>query len=127
MIIFCKQCRSVLDRVDDQWRHHGGEPDDGHQARPLAARRCQLFDPDVIGLPGYDRILRRLVERERDKGGTTETWRIGLYVFDGRVRGSFRYAAPVGEIPTRSPFQPPKGKTRERLRSHPVVKERLAD
>ena len=126
MIIFCKQCRSPLDRADHEWKHHNGEPADGHAARPLAARRCRLFDPDVIGLPGYDRILLRLVEREKAKGGPTETWRIGLYVFDGRVRGTFRYAAPVGKIPARSPFQPPKENARAYLRNHPVVKERLA-
>jgi len=126
MIIFCRQCRSPLDRVEGEWRHHGGEPADGHAARPLAARRCRLFDPDVIGLPGYDRMLLRLVERERANGAPTESWRIGLYVFDGRVRGTFRFVAPVDRIPSGSPFQPPAERTSEYLRNHPIVKQRLA-
>lgn len=127
MMIFCRTCRSGLDRSDQQWQHHGGEPADSHVPRPLAARRCRLFDPDVIGLPGYDRALLHLVERERATRTPLEMWRLGLYVFDGRVRGAFRYAAEVGEIPTGSLFKPPDRASRTLLRNHPIVKERLGE
>jgi hypothetical protein len=126
MIVFCKTCRTSLVRNDKTWTHNAGEPADGHAARPLAARRCRLFDPDVIGLPGYDRVLVRLVERERISKSRLETWRLGLYVFDGRVRGAFRYSGEVGKIPARSLFQPPEKPSRTLLRNHPIVKERLA-
>jgi len=125
MIIFCKTCRSGLVREEQIWRHRDGEPADAHAARPIAARRCHLFDPEVVGLPGYDQVLVRLVERERAAGSPTEAWRIGLYVFDGRVRGIFRYVAQADKVPANSPLQPPKKATRSLLRSHPIVKERL--
>jgi hypothetical protein len=125
MIIFCSTCRSRLDRVGNAWRHHDGEPADSHVARPLAARRSRLFDPDVVGLPGYDVALARLVEQERAAGVPMETWRVGLYVFDGRVRGVFRYAAELGKIPAGSVFQPPAKPSRALLRNHPIVKARL--
>jgi hypothetical protein len=126
MVIFCKQCRSGLDRDGKSWKHRAGEPSDGHAPQPLAARRCRLFDPDVVGLPGYDHVLTQLVERERAMGDATETWRIGVYVFDGRIRGMFRYTAPVGKIPASSLFQPPPEPSSALLRDHPIVKERLA-
>ena len=107
-------------------RTHAGAPADGHAAQPLAARRCRLFDPEVIGLPGYDRVLRRLVERERSTGHPIEIWRVGLYVFDGRVRAMFRYATETSKVPAGSIFQPPLEPSNELLRNHPIVKERLA-
>jgi hypothetical protein len=126
MIIFCTTCRSKLVRTNGEWHHQDGSLDDGHAAKPLAARRCRLFDPDVVGLPGYDRALGRLVERERIMGGPLEIWRLGLYVFDGRVRGTFRYATEASQVPPRSLFQPPREPSRGLLRDHPIVKERLA-
>ena len=126
MIIFCNACRSRLDRVENEWRHHDGEPEDGHAAKPLAARRSRLFDADVVGLPGYDRVLARLVAQERAAGVPIETWRVGLYVFDGRIRGVFRYVAEKDKVPTGSKFQPPDKPSRALLRNHPIVKERLA-
>jgi hypothetical protein len=126
MIIFCNTCRSRVVRVETVWRHRDGEPPDGHAAQPLAARKYRLFDPEVVGLPGYDRALARLVERERAMGAPMEIWRVGLYVFDGRVRASFRYAAEASKVPARSLFQPPVEPSRDMLRDHPIVKERLA-
>jgi hypothetical protein len=126
MIIFCSTCRSKLVRENGGWLHRDGEPADGHAAQPLAARRKRLFDPGVVGLPGYDRMLAGLVKRERASGKTTEIWRLGVYVFDGRIQGAFRCTTDASKVPAKSIFQPPPEPSKELLRDHPVVKARLS-
>jgi hypothetical protein len=126
MVIFCQVCRGRLARVGSEWKHDNGGPKDVHKAEPLAARRCLLFDPKVVGLPGYDRTLAWLVQAEKAGKAPIETWRIGLYVFDGRVRGVFKYLGDPSKKRPRSLFQPPEEADSGFLRNHPLVKERLA-
>ena len=125
MVIFCQVCRGRLTRSADGWSHRDGEPAEVHVAQPLAARRCRLFDPGVIGLPGYDRTLAWLVRNEKVAKTPVEAWRIGLYVFDGRVRGVFRFNGDAAQARPNSLFQPPATAERGLLRNHPIVKERL--
>jgi hypothetical protein len=126
MVIFCGVCRDRLTRCGDEWKHGKGEPAEPHKAEPLAAKRCQLFDPSVIGLPGYDRTLAWLVKAERAAKSPMEPWRIGVYVFDGKVRGVFKFTGDAGTARPKSPFQPPQQGAPGFLRNHPLVKERLA-
>jgi len=126
MVIFCQTCRGRLKRSGNQWKHEKDAPADAHKAVPLAAKRCQLFDPGVVGLPGYDRTLAWLVRAERAGKAPIEPWRIGLYVFDGRVRGVFRFTGDAATKRPHSPFQPPEHAVPGLLRNHPLVKQRLA-
>jgi len=126
MVVFCATCRTRLHRLGSGWKHHKGEPADNHEVKPLAARRRHLFDPDVVRLAGYDRFLLHLVEKERAAGVPTEAWRVGVYVFDGRIKGSCTYTVPAEEVPADSPFKPPGTPGRQPLCDHPLVKERLA-
>lgn len=125
MVIFCQVCRGRLKRSGSEWKHEAGAPADAHKEQPLAARRCQLFDPSVIGLPGYDRTLAWLVRTERAGKEPIESWRIGVYVFDGKVRGVFRFTGDAAKRPS-AMFRPPEQSVPGFLRNHPLVKERLA-
>lgn len=126
MVIFCQVCRGRLARSGSEWKHDKGEPAEAHKAEPLAARRCQLFDPGVVGLPGYDRTLAWLVRAEKAGKTPIESWRIGLYVFDGKVRGVFKFNGDAAKKRPSSLFQPPEQAATGFLRNHPLVKERLA-
>jgi hypothetical protein len=126
MVIFCQVCRGRLARSGNEWKHDKGEPAEAHKAEPLAARRCQLFDPGVVGLPGYDRTLAWLVRAEKAGKAPIESWRIGLYVFDGKVRGVFKFTGAADKKRPSSIFQPPAQAAPGLLRNHPLVKERLA-
>ncbi len=126
MVIYCKACRGRLRRAGGEWKHENGGPFDSHVALPLAARRCRLFDPGVVGLPGYDRALVWLVKGEKTAKSPVEAWRIGLYVFDGRIRGVFRYNGDASKNRPGALFQAPEKPSDAFLRNHPIVKERLA-
>jgi hypothetical protein len=126
MVIFCQTCRGRLARAGNEWKHDKGAPTDSHRAQPLAARRCLLFDPGVVGLPGYDKTLAWLVRAEKSGKTPIEAWRIGLYVFDGKVRGVFKYLGDPAKKRPNSLFQPPEPSEAGLLRNHPLVKERLA-
>jgi hypothetical protein len=126
MIIYCRECRGRIKRVGSEWRHEKETTGTGHAAQPVAARRCLLFDASVVGLPGYDRALAWLVEAERAAKAPVEAWRVGLYVFDGRIRGVFRYNGEAGSIKPGSLFRAPEVPSDAYLRNHPIVKERLA-
>jgi hypothetical protein len=126
MIIYCKACRGRLKRVGSEWQHEKGAPSDTHVAQPLAARRCLLFDPGVVGMPGYDRALMLLVKAEKSGKSPVEAWRVGLYVFDGRVRGVFMYNGDPHNSKPGSMFKAPEVPSDTPLRNHPIVKERLA-
>lgn len=126
MIIYCKACRGRLKRVGTEWKHDKGASADSHAAQPLAARRCLLFDPGVVGIPGYDRALVWLVKAEKSAKAPVEAWRVGLYVFDGRVRGVFKYNGDASNNKPGSLFQAPEVPSDSYLRNHPTVKERLA-
>jgi hypothetical protein len=126
MVIFCRECRGRLARVGNEWKHEKASPKVDHKAEPLAARRCPLFDPGVVGLPGYDRTIAWLVRAEKAGKTPIEAWRIGLYVFDGRVRGVFKFLGDASKKRPRSLFQPPEQADSGFLRNHPLVKERLA-
>jgi len=126
MVIFCQVCRGRLTRSGTEWKHEKGEPAEVHKAEPLAARRCQLFDPGVVGLPGYDRTLAWLVRAEKTGKSPIEAWRIGLYVFDGKVRGVFKFTGDASKQNPTSQFRPPEQSAPGLLRNHPLVKERLA-
>ena len=126
MVIFCRACRGRLTRVGSEWKHEKANLKESHKAEPLAARRCLLFDPGVVGLPGYDRTLTWLVRAEKAGKAPIQSWRIGLYVFDGRVRGVFKYLGDATKKRPRSLFQPPEQVAPGFLRNHPLVKERLA-
>ena len=126
MVIFCQSCRSRLARVGNEWKHEQQAPGGAHQAEPVAARRCRLFEPEVVGVPGYDRALAWLVKAEREAKSPIEAWRIGLYLFDGRIRGVFRYRGDAGKTRPGAFFQAPEVPSDALLRNHPIVKERLA-
>jgi len=126
MIVYCKACRERIRRVGGEWKHDKGAPADSHVAQPLAARRCLLFDPTVVGLPGYDRALVWLVKAEKSAKSPVEAWRVGLYVFDGRVRGVFKYNGDASKAGPGSLFKAPPVPSDTFLRNHPIVKERLA-
>ncbi len=126
MIIYCKECRGRLKRVGTEWKHEKGGPSESHVAQPLAARRCLLFDPGVVGLPGYDRALVWLVKAEKSAKAPVEAWRVGLYVFDGRIRGVFKYNGDASVDRPGSLFHAPEVPSDSFLRNHPIVKERLA-
>jgi hypothetical protein len=80
----------------------------------------------VVGLPGYDRALVWLVKTERSGKSPVEAWRIGLYVFDGRIRGVFKYNGDASKNRPGALFQAPELPSVTLLRNHPIVKERLA-
>jgi hypothetical protein len=126
MVIYCQACRGRLTRVGGEWKHDKGGPTASHTAEPLAAKRCRLFDPLVVGLPGYDRALVWLVRAERSAKAPVEAWRIGLYVFDGRVRGVFKFNGDGRNAKPGSLFHAPEAPSDAFLRNHPIVKERLA-
>ena len=126
MVVFCATCRTRIEQVGNEWKHHRSEPAEAHEVRPVAARRRRLFDADVVRLVGFDRFLRHLVEKERASGVPTEAWRVGVYVFDGRIKGSCIYKAAPDAVPADSLFQPPDTPEPKLLREHPLVKERLS-
>jgi hypothetical protein len=126
MVIYCQACRGRLKRVDGEWKHEKSNPANVHDAAPIAATRRLLFDPAVVGLPGYDRALAWLVKAERAAKSPLEAWRIGLYVFDGRIRGVFKYNGDGHNDRAGALFQAPAVPSDAPLRNHPIVKARLA-